>query len=63
MCLINQDGPDEQHRLPELKKLLNRGASIFASWFLSGHTGTPFLKLYGLITDDEEDCQVSKKKN
>lgn len=58
MCLINQVNPDDSLGLPGLKKLLYKGASIFASWFLSSHTGTSFLTLYNVIAD-ENNCQVN----
>lgn len=58
-CLVNEDEQNEQLSLPGLKKLLSRGTSIFASWFLSGHTGTPFWSLYNTITEHHK-CKVSK---
>lgn len=56
--MVNEDEPNEQLSLPGLKKLLSRGTSIFASWFLSGHTGTPFWSLYNTITENHK-CKVN----
>uniref|UniRef100_V5GIN9 Uncharacterized protein n=1 Tax=Anoplophora glabripennis TaxID=217634 RepID=V5GIN9_ANOGL len=50
-CLVNEENTNEQEGLPGLKKLLYKGASLLASWFLSGETGTPFWTLYSDITD------------
>lgn len=57
MCLVNQIQPDETLSLPGLKTALSRSTSLFASWFLSGYTGTSFWSLYQTIIE-EHDCQV-----
>lgn len=60
MCLVNQENPDDQISLPGLKPLLSKSSSLFASWFLSGYTGTSFWTLYSVIMD-ENNCQVTAK--
>lgn len=58
MCLVNQEEPRQQLSLPGLKNLLSKGSSVFASWFLSGHTGTSFWEFYHVIAE-ENNCKVS----
>lgn len=52
LCLVNEENINEQESLPGLKKLLYKGVSLLASWFLSSETGTPFWTLYSDITDN-----------
>lgn len=59
MCLVNEAQPNEAHSLPGLKTALSKSSSLFASWFLSSHTGTSFWSLYSTIVD-EDNCKVIK---
>nr|QOD39441.1 seminal fluid protein [Ophraella communa] len=52
LCLINEDYQNESESLPGLKKLLYKGSSLLAGWFLSTHTGTPFWTLYTDIMEN-----------
>ncbi|CAH0554477.1 unnamed protein product [Brassicogethes aeneus] len=48
-CLVNEHNPNEAS-LPELKKMLYKGSSLVASWFVSGESNTPFWSLYEVVT-------------
>jgi len=52
LCLVNEESQNELESLPGLKKLLHKGSSLLAGWFLSSRTGTPFWTLYTDITEN-----------
>lgn len=57
ICLVNEENQNDPVQLPELKKMLYKGSSLIASWFISGHTGTPFWTLYEIVNSNQR-CKV-----
>ncbi|XP_075228777.1 uncharacterized protein LOC142328711 isoform X2 [Lycorma delicatula] len=56
ICTLNQYQPGTEGPAG-LKPGITKLASLISSWFLSGHTGTPFWKLYNAAVE-EHKCQV-----
>lgn len=56
ICTINQHEPGYEGAAG-LKPGVTKLASLTASWFLSGYTGTPFWKLYNAAVE-EHKCQI-----
>nr|CAI5825182.1 unnamed protein product [Callosobruchus analis] len=61
MCLVNEKNQNEKEdTLPSLKKLLYRGSSLVAAWFLTSVSDTPYWTLYTDITttSEESNCKT-----
>ncbi|XP_066248113.1 uncharacterized protein [Euwallacea similis] len=56
-CLLNQEAPSsDAGSLPGLKKVLYKGYSLVAAWFLRVDTGSSYWDLYEVITE-QRNCQ------
>ncbi|KAJ8960056.1 hypothetical protein NQ318_009497 [Aromia moschata] len=57
LCIVNEKNPNEVDSLPRLKRLLYKGSSLVAAWFLSDETGMSFWPLYRDMVDNK-DCKA-----
>ncbi|KAJ8982721.1 hypothetical protein NQ317_019512 [Molorchus minor] len=57
LCLVNEESENEGENLPALKKLLYKGSSLAAAWFLADETGMSFWTYYEDVMDNH-DCKV-----
>nr|XP_022909185.1 uncharacterized protein LOC111420436 [Onthophagus taurus] len=62
MCLVNAEEKDDP-KLPGVKKVLSKTASLIASWFLAGKSQSSFGTLYKNIVDFNDCNEIDESRN